>query len=98
MRILIFAAVLFAASPATSQVHGTECRASATAFSALQTGMTYQQVRDIIGCEGVLLSSSDVAGYSTHMIAWDGRGSMGANMNIMIQNGRLMMKSQFGLR
>lgn len=98
MRTLIFVAALFAASPAISQVHGTECRASATAFRALQNGMTYQQVRDIIGCEGVLLSSTEMAGYSTHMIAWDGKGSMGANMNIMIQNGKLMMKSQFGLR
>lgn len=101
MRKLLFAlcaVAILTAVPVFAQVHGTACRASAQSFNALRNGMTYAQVRDIVGCEGVLMSSSEIAGFSTHMVVWDGKGSIGANMNVMFQNGRVMMKSQFGLR
>ena len=66
-------------------------------FSSLKTGMSYRQVASIIGCDGSLLSSSDLAGYKSEMFMWEGAGMRGANMNATFQNGKLLMKAQFGL-
>jgi hypothetical protein len=98
MRVPIFFVAFALASPALAQVHGTSCRATASAFNALQDGMSAQQVEATIGCAGVVMSEGNMAGITTSMVGWDGSGSMGANMNVMFQNGRLIMKSQFGLR
>jgi hypothetical protein len=65
-------------------------------YESIQTGMGYQQVRSIIGTEGVELSRSDLAGYTTVMYSW--KNPNGSNMNAMFQNGRLVTKAQFGLR
>jgi hypothetical protein len=32
------------------------------------------------------------------MYRWDGAGMLGANLNAMFQNGKLVTKAQFGLR
>lgn len=99
MRIFCALALMALAGPAMSSgIHGTSCKASAAAFSRLQNNMTYEQVREVIGCDGSIQSDMEMAGYRTVMLAWDGEGTLGANMNVMIQNGRMVMKSQFGLR
>jgi hypothetical protein len=64
-------------------------------FQVISPGMTYPQVRALLGREGELLSRSDIAGYTTVMYAW--KNSHG-NMNAMFQDGRLVSKAQFGLR
>ncbi|MEX2272575.1 MAG: DUF3862 domain-containing protein [Vicinamibacterales bacterium] len=65
-------------------------------FSKLQTGMTYQQVVEIVGVPGEEMSRSDLAGFTTVMYGWKNAG--GSNMNAMFQNGALINKAQFGLR
>lgn len=75
----------------------TTCSVSLSQFGRLQTGMTYAKVVSTLGCEGSEISRSEMAGYVTVMYMWTGQGMLGANMNIMLQNNRLMMKSQFGL-
>lgn len=65
-------------------------------YEQVREGMTYEQVRDIIGASGQELSRSDIAGYTTVMYSWS--NSNGSNMNAMFQNGRLVNKAQFGLR
>ncbi len=67
-------------------------------FNRLETGMTYSQVVEILGKEGEELSSNDIAGYKTVMYKWDGEAGWGSNMNVMFQNGKLISKSQFGLK
>ena len=71
-------------------------------YSRLKTGMTYAQVVKILGKEGIELSSGDIAGIHTAMYQWYGHGIsgsvLGANMNAMFQDGRLVTKAQFGLR
>ena len=64
-------------------------------YERIQDGMTYDQVRAIIGQEGEELSRSDIAGYTTVMYSW--KNSNGSNMNAMFQNGKLVSKAQFGL-
>ena len=60
--------------------------------------MTYPKVVAVLGCDGSELSQVEMGGFKTVMYMWDGEGSLGANMNIMLQNGKLMMRAQFGLK
>ena len=98
MRVTTKAAILAVGllSPAVAQE--TSCTADLREFNQLKTGMSYRQVAGIIGCAGSLLSSSDMAGYKSEMFMWEGAGTLGANMNALFQNGKMMMKSQYGLQ
>jgi uncharacterized protein DUF3862/zinc ribbon protein len=64
-------------------------------FDRIADGLTYEQVVEIIGAPGEVLSSSDLAGFKTIMYSW--ANSNGSNMNAMFQNGRLIQKAQLGL-
>lgn len=64
-------------------------------YDQIREGMTYEQVRSIIGATGEELSRSDLAGFTTIMYSWS--NSNGSNMNAMFQNNRLINKAQFGL-
>ena len=69
-------------------------------FNAIQTGMTYQEVFDIVGSRGEVLSETDLGlgdQYYSAMYMWEGEGSTGANANVMFQGGKVVSKSQFGL-
>jgi hypothetical protein len=68
-------------------------------FNAIQNGMTYEQVVQIVGGPGEKMSESGSPGqeYYTVMYMWEGDGGMGANANCMFQGGALMNKAQFGL-
>jgi hypothetical protein len=67
-------------------------------YLKIQTGMTYSQVVEILGEPGEELSRSSFGDITTVMYSWKGKGSLGANMNAMFQNDRLISKAQFGLR
>lgn len=84
--------------PALFGAHSSQCQVSFERYDTLTAGMSYQLVEQILGCPGRQLSRSDIAGYSTVMYGWDGRGMFGSNMNAMFQNGGLVNKAQFGLR
>lgn len=64
-------------------------------YDQLTEGMSYAQVRTIIGAPGEEQSRSDLAGITTVMYAW--MNSNGSNMNAIFQNDRLTTKAQFGL-
>jgi len=65
-------------------------------YEQILEGMTYEQVRTIIGASGEELSRSDLGGYMTVMYSWS--NGNGSNMSVMFQNGALLNKAQFGLR
>lgn len=70
-------------------------------FNSIETGMTYEQVVEIIGGEGTVLSESDITGnpqYKTTIYTWDGSGTLGANANVTFQGGKVVSKAQFGLK
>lgn len=67
-----------------------------TQFARIQEWMSYAEVVDVLGKEGVELSRNYFAGYDTVMYQWVNRD--GSNMNAMFQNDRLIQKAQFGLR
>lgn len=86
-----------AKKPSTDPADLIGCRVTLAKFYELRDGMSYYQVREILGCNGTLLSRSDVPGYTTVMMGWDGEG-WGANMNAMFQNNSLVSKAQLGLK
>lgn len=67
-------------------------------YTRLTTGMSYAQVVEILGAPGTELSRSSLGGITTVMYQWEGTGSLGANMNAMFQDDKLISKAQFGLR
>ncbi|MGA5663749.1 hypothetical protein ACPCZR_30585 [Bacillus bombysepticus] len=69
-------------------------------FENIQNGMTYDQVKEIIGSDGEVMSEGGEKGteYYTVMYMWKGEGSPGANANFMFQGGKLNNKAQFGLK
>lgn len=69
-------------------------------FNQIRNGMEYQEVFDIIGGRGELLSDVDMGfgdEYYTATYSWVGEGSLGANANVMFQGGKVVSKAQFGL-
>lgn len=68
-------------------------------FGALKDGMSYEDAVAILGRAGEKMSESELGGVRTVMYQWKAdRGSLGANMNAMFQDGKLISKAQFGLK
>lgn len=70
-------------------------------FDSISTGMTYDEVVEVIGSEGEVLSEVDLdigEQYETIMYMWKGEGSLGANANITFQGGKVTAKAQIGLK
>lgn len=68
-------------------------------FNALENGMSYEDAAAILGRAGEKLSESELGGVRTVMYQWKAdRGSLGANMNAMFQDGKLILKAQAGLK
>lgn len=61
-------------------------------YNKLQTGMTYEQVVQILGEEGKEMSSNDIARYKNVMYMWKAGGYSVGNMNAMFQKAPLFRK------
>ena len=84
-----------------ADVIASEGSISLEEFNKIETGMTYEQVCNIIGGEGTLNSSVDLDmgdEYKTELYSWTGDGTIGANANITFQGGKVVSKAQFGLQ
>lgn len=79
---------------AKSEVQGI----TAEKFNAIETGMTYDDVVNIIGSEGELSSQVDIGGdeYKTEIYVWYG-AVPGSNANVTFQGGKVVAKAQLGL-
>lgn len=80
---------------------GNKPTISLSEFNKISTGMTYEDVVEIIGSKGNVLSEVDLgigSQYKTSIYMWDGEGTLGANANITFQNGKVVTKAQFGLK
>ncbi len=68
-------------------------------FNKIETGMTYQEVVNIIGEEGTVISQTDIINndqYKTTMYCWYGEDGI-SNANVTIQGGKVISKAQIGL-
>ena len=79
---------------ASANAQASECQVTLAQYQQLKTGMSYSKVVGVLGCEGSELSRVEMAGYKTEMFMWEGRGILGANMNVMLQNDKLLMRAQ----
>jgi hypothetical protein len=75
-------------------------RVTRAQFDQLRNGMSYSEVRSILGGDCEIKSETGTEGAGFHMIVYgcDGRGSSVANMTFIIQDGKLINKTQVGLR
>lgn len=67
-------------------------------YGQLAEGMSYAEVVKLLDIAGTEQSRVGLAGITTVMYTWPGSGGLGANMNAMFQNDRLVTKAQFGLK
>lgn len=68
-------------------------------FDVLYTGMSYEQAVETIGFEGSLNSQVDIgAGQEYKMEIYTWPNPNGSNMNATFQGGKLISKSQIGLK
>lgn len=65
-------------------------------YNQVQTGMTLDQVVEVMGGEGQLQSDTDVAGTTSQIYSWSGE-SLGSNMTVTLMNGTVSAKVQYGL-
>ncbi|OYD07593.1 DUF3862 domain-containing protein [Paludifilum halophilum] len=66
-------------------------------FQKIENGMTYDEVVEILGKEGELISEAGEGQYKTEMYQWEGDSGFGANMNVTFQNDEVQSKAQAGL-
>lgn len=108
LLVMVLSVTLCACSTPNDLIKGTsadiinsEASISLEEFNNIETGMTYEQVCDIVGGEGTLSSSVDVGigeEYKTKIYQWTGSGSIGANANVTFQGGKVISKAQVGLK
>ena len=74
----------------------SEAKITKEKFDAIQTGMTYDQVKEIVGGAGDLSSVIYLLGTVTENYDWNGEKAL-SNASISIQDGVVSSKSQYGL-
>lgn len=67
-------------------------------FNQIQTGMTYEQVVEIVGSSGSPSAQTDGGGMSYQIYTWYGNGVAGSNANVTFINGEVSAKAQVGLK
>lgn len=77
----------------------TEGKVNYKKFKKIENGMTYEQIVEIFGEEGEVLSEVDIGmdEYTTTVYCWYDETGI-ANCNITIQGGKVVAKSQVGLK
>lgn len=95
--VAIIVAVLIITMPSS----GNKPTISKAEFDRITTGMTYEEVVEIIGSKGEVLSDTDLgfgSEYRTAIYMWEGEGQTGANANITFQGGKVISKAQMWLK
>ena len=67
-------------------------------YNKIETGMTYEQVAEIVGSSGTVSSQVESNGYKIVIITWYGNGVAGSNANVTFTNNAVTGKAQVGLK
>lgn len=67
-------------------------------YNAIENGMSYDEVVEIIGSEGTSTSEASSGDYSIKIITWYGNGMAGSNANVTFTNDKVTGKAQIGLK
>lgn len=65
-------------------------------YIQVRTGMTLQEVADIAGYLWEPVSESEIGDLKTELLEW--RNDDGSAMSLILQNGEVVSKSQYGLK
>ncbi|MDO4400430.1 MAG: DUF3862 domain-containing protein [Coriobacteriia bacterium] len=66
-------------------------------FNQVENGMSYDQVVEVLGGEGELVSETELAGIKMSIYSWDGNSTF-SSCQITFQDGAVSSKSQYGLK
>lgn len=68
-------------------------------FNKIKNGMTYEQVCKIIGCEGKLVTSSEIGGSTSQTYGWSSKdmGGVTYGASVVFIDGKVTGKTQVGL-
>lgn len=109
MSILIFIIILcggFAAAinmndsvqKSVSGVTDTSEYITLDEYNQINTGMSYEEVKAIVGSEGTVSSEAESNGYKIVIVTWYGNGTAGSNANVTFTNDKVTAKAQIGLQ
>lgn len=73
------------------------CKIDLEIYGQLKTGMTYDEVKEIIGSDGTLMTETDIGGVKSSMYMWRAEDGIGT-ASIMFQNDIVVSGSQTGLK
>lgn len=81
-------------------VNNNGIRVTKAQFDRIKIGMSYDEVKAIVGGDCNVTLEGGEAGSPSRLVMYscDGRGALGANMNFMLQGGKVSNKGQFGLQ
>lgn len=74
-----------------------KCYITLDQFNKIENGMTYNQVKDIVGCDGTVNSETEVSNIKMTIYSWYGKDNI-SNANVTVQNGKIISKAQIGLK
>lgn len=66
-------------------------------FNKIQNGMSYEEVKNIIGSDGTVVSDTEIEGFRMIIYSWYGEDEI-SNANFNFQNNKLTNKTQIGLK
>ena len=66
-------------------------------FNEVDIGMTYNEVKGILGKHGELSNETSISGYTSKMYTWS-NGAFGGSVTILFSNEEVSSKSQFLLK
>ena len=81
----------------TSGIDEDKCYITLSEFNRIENGMSYEQVKEIVGCEGTVNSDTEIMETRMTIYSWYGIDGI-SNANITIQNDKLINKTQIGLK
>lgn len=97
MIVFIGIGVILSSGDDSSSKDEDKCYITLEEFNKIENGMTYEQVKEIVGCEGTVNSDTEVMGSKMTIYSWYGKDGI-SNANVSIQDNKLINKTQIGLK
>lgn len=94
--IIVGIIAIFSSVGGSSDEDGSKCYITLEEFNRIENGMTYEEVKEIVGCDGTVNSDTEVMGTKMTIYSWYGKDGI-SNANVNIQNNKLINKTQIGL-
>ena len=77
---------------------GYACAGTKAAFNKIAVGMTASEAERAVGCPGEIMQETESSGIRIVVYKWDGGDNLGSSLIVMTQDGRVINRSQFGLK